>query len=381
MKKKLAIISANDLQIPLVNKAIEMGVETHCFSWDKTAEHVVCRDIADYFHPISILEKEEILKKCRELKIDGVLSICSDISMPTVAFVAENMGLIGNRYADTLITGNKYKARQVMFEKGVNAPRFVLVPEGQNPNLTGFKYPLIVKPTDRCSSVGVMKVNTENELEEALHRAQQFSYSKQALVEEFIAGTELSAETMSWNGKHYLLAITDKVTSGAPYFVEMAHHQPTQFSPDVVARIENEALNAITALNIRNGACDVELKVTAEGCVYPIEVNARLGGDETYAMVENSTGIDHLKMIINIALGYWEEPEIVYHSHTGIHFWCEGQEWVKQVIDNKEKYPEIVKTQIIKDEKINPLRSGGDRNGYFIYKSDRKRTREDYLSL
>ena len=379
MKKKLAIISASKDQLPLVEKANEMGIETHCFSWDKKAEHTVCRGIADYFHPISILEKEQILEKCRELKIDGVLSMVSDISMPTVAYIAENMGLIGNRYADTFITGNKYKARQAMLEKGVNSPRFVLVQDGQIPDLTGFIYPLIVKPIDRCGSIGVTKVNTEAELKEALQRAEQLSFSGQTIVEEFIAGTELSAETISWNGKHYLLAVTDKVTSEAPYFVEMAHHQPTQFSPDIVARIENEARQALIALNIRYGACDVELKVTADGNVYPIEVNARLGGDETYAMVENSTGIDHLKMIINIALGYWEEPEIIYRSHTGIHFWCEGQEWVKQVIDHKDKYPEIVKAVILRNEDLKPLQSSSDRNGYFIYKSDMRKTRKDFL--
>ena len=47
MKKKLAIISANEDQMPLVNKAKEMGIETHCFSWDKTEEHTFCKGIAD----------------------------------------------------------------------------------------------------------------------------------------------------------------------------------------------------------------------------------------------------------------------------------------------------------------------------------------------
>ena len=139
MKKKLAIIGADKEQLPLVNKAKEMGIETHCFSWEKDKIYTFCKGIADYFHPISTLEKEKILDKCRELKIDGILKIQSDTSMSTVAFVAENMGLKGNRYADTLITGNKYKARQAMFEKGVNSPHFVVVAEaGHDTDLTGF---------------------------------------------------------------------------------------------------------------------------------------------------------------------------------------------------------------------------------------------------
>jgi len=377
MTKKLAIIGADEEQLPLVDKAKEMGIETHCFAWEKAEIYTFCKGKADYFHPISIMEKEKVLEKCRELKIDGVLHILSDAAMPTVAFVAENMGLKGNKYTDALITSNKYRARQAMLNNGVSSPRFVVAKKEQDPDLTGFKYPLIVKPTDRNGSVGVMKVADESELQEALQRAQQFSFSGQALVEEFITGSELSAHTMSWNGKHYILAIRDKVTSEAPFFVEIAHHIPTQFGPETVALIETEARKALDALNIRYGACDAEFKVTADGKVYAIEINARMGGDQSYDMIEYSTGLDYLKIAINVALGYWEEPEIVCHYNTGIQYWCEGQEWVKQVIENKDKYPEIVKTLIEKDV-LPPLQCSADRNGYFIYKSDQKKTREDF---
>ena len=59
MKKKIAIIGASSLQNPLIEKANSMGLETHVFAWE-------CGDIgektADYFYPVSITEKEEILK-------------------------------------------------------------------------------------------------------------------------------------------------------------------------------------------------------------------------------------------------------------------------------------------------------------------------------
>lgn len=67
--KKLAIIGAGYLQKPLVLKAREMQIETHCFAWEDGA---VCKDIADHFYPISIVEKEKILKKCLEIGIDGI---------------------------------------------------------------------------------------------------------------------------------------------------------------------------------------------------------------------------------------------------------------------------------------------------------------------
>ena len=94
--RKIAIIGASYLQLPLVKRAKEMGLYTICFAW---AEGAVCKDVADKFYPISIVEKEQILDVCRQEQIDGICTIASDTAAPTVAYVAEQMGLIGNSYA------------------------------------------------------------------------------------------------------------------------------------------------------------------------------------------------------------------------------------------------------------------------------------------
>ena len=93
--KTLAIIGASYLQRPLVEKAKAMGLRTICFAW---AEGAVCKDIVDVFYPISIVEKEQILAICQQEKIDGICTIASDVAAPTVAYVAEQMGLVGNSY-------------------------------------------------------------------------------------------------------------------------------------------------------------------------------------------------------------------------------------------------------------------------------------------
>ena len=91
--KKLAIIGASYLQQPLIEKAKSLGIETHVFAW-KCGD--IGEEIADVFYPISIVEKEEILAKCREIGIDGVCSIASDLAAITVNYVASEMGLAGN---------------------------------------------------------------------------------------------------------------------------------------------------------------------------------------------------------------------------------------------------------------------------------------------
>ena len=60
----LAIIGASYLQLPLIKKAKEMGYTTHVFAW---AANDVGEKEADFFYPISIVNKEEILAKLRKL--------------------------------------------------------------------------------------------------------------------------------------------------------------------------------------------------------------------------------------------------------------------------------------------------------------------------
>ena len=81
-----------------------MGIETHVFAWEAGD---VGEKIADYFYPISITEKTLILKKCREIGIDGICTIASDLATLTVSYVAEHMGLIGNCIKTSLVSTDK----------------------------------------------------------------------------------------------------------------------------------------------------------------------------------------------------------------------------------------------------------------------------------
>ena len=364
--KKIAIIGASYLQLPLVSKMKEMGVESHCFAWEDGA---VCKDVADYFYPISILEKEQILAVCQSIKIDGILSVASDAAVPTICYVAEKMGLISNKYADALTATNKYEMRQAFYKNGVSSPQFVL---GEDVMPTHLKYPVIVKPTDRSGSRGVLKVERKEDLSNAINRAKKESFSAQAIVEEYISGKEVSVEAISYNGIHYILAITDKVTSGEPYFVELAHHQPSVLPDDIQEKIKLETLKALNALNVLYGASHTEIKITEEGEVYLIEVGARMGGGFIGSdLVQLSTGYDFLKGAIQISLGEFEEPVFSEKKCSGIYFLSKETESIKSIIENSDKYSEIVRAEIT-GKHLRNVESCSDRSGYFIYQSNQK---------
>ena len=367
--KKLAIIGASYLQMPLVKKAREMGLEVHCFAWEEGA---VCIDVADYFYPISIVEHEQILKVCQDVKIDGVCTIASDVAAPTVAYVAGEMGLTANNYDASIRANNKFLMRNAFMAAGVPCPQYKMVKSVDEAKDIDWDYPLIVKPSDRSGSLGVTKVLNHEELNAAIERAIGVSFKKEAMVEEFIEGREISVEFISYKGTHYPLQITDKVTTEAPYFVELEHHQPAHFTPAEYSRIYDITKTALDALGITNGASHSEYKITKEGRIAVMEIGGRMGGDFIGSdLVRLSTGYDFLKGVIDVALGDFEEPVKTINMHSGVYFLAKETENIRPIIEHYKDYPEIVEAEVT-DNELRDVKCSADRSGYLIYQSNKK---------
>ena len=364
--KKLAIIGASYLQLPLVEKAKLMGIETHCFAW---SEGAVCEKAADYFYPVSILEKEEILKKCIEINIDGITTIATDIAVPTVCFVAEKMNLISNSFSSSLASTNKWNMRTAFNDGNCSIPQFILVNDC-NINIEKLKFPLIVKPVDRSGSRGVTKVVSEKELSEAINYALNESFCKKAVIEEYIEGKEVSVETISWKGKHTILAITDKVTTEAPHFVELQHHQPSNLPQHIQDKIKTETVKCLNVLHINFGAGHSEFKITPNGDIYIIETGARMGGDFIGShLVELSTGYDYLKGVINCAMGNFKKPVFQKNNFSGIYFLCKETEQILPYFykENNFDIQKEIQNPILKN-----ITNSNDRSGYLIYQDVKK---------
>ena len=370
-KKTLAIIGASYLQRPLVEKANEMGLRTICFAW---AEGAVCKDICDVFYPVSIIEKEEILRICREEQIDGICTIASDVAAPTVAYVAQQMGLNGNAYEAAVKANNKFAMRNAFMAAGVPCPKYVSVNDAANLSALSsqLSFPAIVKPTDRSGSLGITKVTNQEELCEAVKIALNHSFEHEALVEEFIEGREISVEFISYHGAHYPLQITDKVTTEAPHFVELAHHQPSNLPAEMQERIYAITQQALDALGLTNGASHSEYKITAEGRIAVMEIGGRMGGDFIGSnLVQLSTGYDFLQGVIEVALGSFQPPKKTLQRFAGVYFLTADTQNVKHYIDHAADYPEIVAAEQT-DKELRHVSCSAERSGYFIYQADRK---------
>ena len=308
--KNLAIIGASYLQLPLIEKAKEMGYTTHVFAW---AANDVGERAADYFYPVSIVEKDEILQKCRGIGIDGICSIASDLAAVTVNYVAASLGLPGNSMECTRRSTNKHLMRETFRENGDPSPQSKEVDLQTDLARLNLQYPVIVKPTDRSGSRGIFKLDSPENLKEAVQAALRESFEKKALIEEFAEGEEFSVEGISFHGEHHILAFTRKFTTGAPHFVETGHREPAGLDPKTEKSVRKVVAHALDSLGITDSASHSEVKIDDQGKIRIIEIGGRMGGDCIGShLVRYSTGIDYIRAVIQVACG--EEPDLTQVS-------------------------------------------------------------------
>ena len=361
---RLAIIGASKGQLPICQKAKDLGIETFCFAWDQGA---VCKDVVDHFYPISILEKDKIVELCKELNIEGVVSNASELTAEVSSYVSEELGLNGTPYRILEKLHDKYLIRQLSkCVDGLSKPRFYKY-GGTDLNL----YPCVVKPCEGSAKAGVSFVDNPVDFITAIKYAQDSS-DGDILVEEYIQGKELSIESLSYKGTHYVIQITDKDSSSAPHFVELGHHQPADLSPFMRDKIKKVIPLLLSEIGYSNGASHIEVKYQ-DNKLYLIEINLRGGGDEiSNRLVQMSTGIDYLRGMIDVALGVFKKPvQVSEPAYAGIYYLCKQTEYLLpcfQLAKGKDWFVE----GRISTEELKESHSNYERDGYLIYKSDHK---------
>ncbi len=374
--KKIAIIGASYLQEPLIQKAKSRGLETHVFAW---AAGDVGEKSADFFYPISIVEKEAICEKCREIGIDGVCSIASDLAAITVNYVADRLGLTGNDMDCVRVSTNKHSMRQRFEEKGDPSPKSIQVEGVEDLKGSGLHFPVIVKPVDRSGSRGISKVDNETELKEAIERAKGEGFIKRALVEEFVEGREYSVEYISWEGQHHFLSMTQKYTTGKPVFIETGHLEPAPVDQALLEKVQAVVTHALDSLGIRYGASHSEIKIRDDGEIRIIEIGGRMGGDFIgSSLVELSTGYDFVGAVLDVALGRKPESEKSRHECAAIRFVFDPSDLeVLRQLENE--HPEILIEKDIHEITGDAVTSSGDRFGYFLFASHDRELLERYM--
>ena len=344
--KKLLVLAAGILQVPVIKKAKEMGI--YVVAADGS-EHAVGLQLADKPIVVNITSEEEMLRIAREEQVDGVIHPCSEVSMNVMGRINDELGLSGISREAAIRATNKHLMREAFEAGNAPSPKSILTESAEdawNHLQNGFDSDGILKPSRNSGSRGIAKVTRDMPKEDfvkAYDVALNESRDKSVLIEQFIEGPEFSIEIIVWDSKVNVLTVTDKKTTEAPHFVELGHSQPSCFSAEDVEKLKAAAVAGVKALGVNNCACHAEAKLM-DGEAYLMEIGARLGGDFiSTELTHLSTGIDMVAAAINCALGIEPCLEPTEEKHgVCIRYFC----------PKPGKLVNISNTEVLNDERV-----------------------------
>lgn len=366
--KKVLIVGASAWQVPMIKKAKELGFQVGVVDYNPDAVGIAH---ADAYFNASTNDPEGVYNAAKEFGADGITSVATDMPMRSIAYACQKLGLTGIAPEVAVRATDKAEMIRAFAQYDVPHPWYYVVENGDLSQVKDkLTYPCICKPTDNSASRGVVIVDSEEQLEEAIGYSSSNGRSGTVIVEELLVGSEISVEAFAVKGQVSVLAITDKLTTGAPHFVEMGHNQPSRFVGDTKLAIEKAAAAAMKAVGIENGPAHVEMMVTSRGPVL-IELGARLGGDFiTTDLVPLSTGIDMLGATIRLACG--EEVDITPKKPmaSAVRYMNTAHGVIRRVegIEESMELPGVIRAEMLKGigETAGDITNSLDRVGYVI---------------
>lgn len=303
---RIMVIAGGTWQCPIVKSAKKMGHYVICTNLYEDSPAFKYADIGIV---ADVLDKEKNLTIAMDYRPDAVLTEQTDIAVPTVAYIAEKLGLkgIGIKVAERFT--NKYKMREFALEAGIMVPKYRLCYTAEEAADFLQEVPIgIIKPIDSQSSRGIHIVTAKGEIEEYFNDCIQYSNAEKAiLIEEFIDGPEFTVDGVKTSRDYVVTAISEK--NHYKYNPNVANrliftNHNSRYDYD---RLREENTAMIMSMGLPFGLTHTEYKYK-NGKFYLIETAARGGGTKISSDIAMLvSGIDCNKLYLNMLTGGSEE--------------------------------------------------------------------------
>ncbi|MHB1041754.1 MAG: ATP-grasp domain-containing protein [Eubacteriales bacterium] len=316
MNHTLLIVSGGIEAVPGIIRAKEMGLYVVVSDYNPGAPGFAYADdcilASTYDVDATVAAAEKYHRTVRT--INGVICVASDVPL-TVATVAERLGIPGIPVAAARLASDKLAMKKRFVEQDLPVPWFGPVESVEHLKAIVDKrgLPLVIKPVDSRGARGVLRLVEGIDLAWVFAEAKKNSPTGRVMVEEFIAGPQISTEAILLNGKDYTLGFSDRnyefLDRFAPYIIENGGTQPSILSEDDRRAVSELAVQAGTALGVKTGVVKGDMVLGEKGPMV-IEVAARLsGGWFSTDQIPLHTGVDFVGKAIKLALGEPVNPE------------------------------------------------------------------------
>lgn len=305
-----------------------------------------------------------------EWPLDGALSFYEECLI-AASRVGEDLSICCNPLRPVEWTLDKLAMRELLDGSPVRSPSFVRCEKVDDVrrfwrNVNG---PVILKPASGSGSRGVCLIESPGQIGAAWARCLA-SGGLPAIAEEYVEGPEFSAETISRDGRHQVLGITEKLTTGPPGFVELGHQFPARLPTTIARRIDEAVVALLGLVEHQWGPAHTEVRVTPAGEVVVIESQTRFGGDQIWEMVELVTGVPLGAATAAALLGRPEPAKAPRAGGAAIRFLGYENALVHEVAGIEEARAaagvERVEIRVQPGQRLGPLTDSWSRQGYIL---------------
>jgi len=309
-KKTLLIVSGGVQAIHGIKRAKDFGCHVVVSDLNPNAPGFDLADdrlIASTYDPAQTLAAAENYHRTVR-PIDGVITIGCDAPL-TVATVADRLKIPGIPIEAAELAQDKLAMKRRFAEAGVPVPWFAPLADAEQLHaiIKQRGYGLVVKPVDSRGSRGVQRLKPGADLEAVFDRAAAQSPTRRVMVEEYLAGAQISTESILIEGDGFTPGFSDRnyeyLDRYAPYFIENGGDLPSHLDEKTQEAVKRTAEAAGRALGVSTGNIKGDLVVVG-GKPYVIELAARAsGGYFCTREIPLNTGVDFIGAVIKIALG------------------------------------------------------------------------------
>jgi D-alanine-D-alanine ligase len=223
----------------------------------------------------------------------------------------EQLGIpyTGSGVMASAVAMDKITTKKIWLQHGLPTPKYaVLTPDTDLAQVAaGLELPLFVKPPHEGSTIGITKVTQADELETAYGLAAQFD--EEVLVEEFVAGRELTVTVLGRGKTARALPIVEIVAPQGnydyqnKYFTDdTKYYCPAQLDAASTAEIQRIAVEAFNAIGCEGWArVDVLLRAS-DNKPFLLEANTAPGmtGHSLVPMAGRAIGLEYADLCVEI---------------------------------------------------------------------------------
>ncbi|MYS38379.1 biotin carboxylase [Streptomyces sp. KhCrAH-43] len=307
----------------VLRSAAELGCEVTMLAkpgmYDPEAARRWCVEVID----VDLGDQQAVLEAGRALQARQPVARFfspAELGLVTAARLNEEFSLGGNPLSSVVLLKDKAAMRRHLEGTGLSPVRFAVVHSADElaAFLTGIGGPGIVKPLDYGGSRDVHKAEGPDLAAEVWERVETAGRDRM-LVEEFLTGQEVSVEGFSADGRHTVVAVTDKLLGTG--FVEAGHSVPARVDERTHEEIAELTARLLDAVGLVEGPSHTEIMITPDG-LRIIESHNRAGGDNIPELVRLAYGVDLVRAAVAGPLGIepWKDEVPVPLGGAAIRF-------------------------------------------------------------